>query len=107
MQEEQGQPAAHSGSNASEEGKPWYRYPFVWLVISGPAIVVVAAIYTAIIAHQGADLIVKDMDHARELNAYSDMTDPNVQDPRLMPADKVRKMGQDAHKAQPAQKTLD
>ena len=30
--------------------KPWWRYGFVWLVISGPAVVVVAALVTAWIA---------------------------------------------------------
>lgn len=35
--------------------KPWWRYGMVWLVISGPAIVVVAGIVTAVIAVRGAD----------------------------------------------------
>lgn len=34
---------------------PWWRHPMVWLVIGGPAIVVVAAIGTAFIAIRGAD----------------------------------------------------
>jgi hypothetical protein len=40
-------PAAH--------GSPWWRYPFMWLVLGGPATVVVAAIATAVIAFRGAD----------------------------------------------------
>lgn len=35
--------------------KPWWRHGMVWLVISGPAVVVVAAIVTAVIAVRGAD----------------------------------------------------
>lgn len=34
---------------------PWWKEPYVWLVIGGPAIVVVAGIYTAVIAARGAD----------------------------------------------------
>lgn len=34
---------------------PWWRQPMVWLVIGGPAVVVVAAIATAVIAIRGAD----------------------------------------------------
>lgn len=30
--------------------RPWWREPYVWLVIGGPAVVVVAGIATAIIA---------------------------------------------------------
>jgi len=33
-----------------------WREPMVWLVVAGPAIVVVAGIVTAVIAHRGADL---------------------------------------------------
>jgi hypothetical protein len=39
---------------------PWWRIPMVWLVLAGPAIVVVAAIATAVIAVRGADPIVSD-----------------------------------------------
>ena len=37
---------------------PWWRYPFVWLVIAGPAAVVVAGFITAFIAVRGADPVV-------------------------------------------------
>lgn len=36
---------------------PWWRYPMVWLVISGPLVVVVAALATAVIAIRGADVV--------------------------------------------------
>jgi len=40
---------------------PWWRHGFVWLVISGPAVVVVAGIVTMVIAARGADpLVAKD-----------------------------------------------
>ena len=37
---------------------PWWRVGMVWLVLSGPAVVVVAGVVTAIIAIRGADPIV-------------------------------------------------
>jgi len=40
-------------------GKPWWRYGHVWLVISGPAVVVAASIVTAVIAVRGADPVIE------------------------------------------------
>lgn len=39
----------------AEQGKPWWRYPIVWMVVSGPAAVVVASLYTASIAVKHVD----------------------------------------------------
>ncbi len=38
---------------------PWWRHGMVWLVISGPLVVVVAGIATAVIAIRGADPLVE------------------------------------------------
>jgi len=38
-------------------GAPWWRHGMVWLVISGPLVVVVAGIVTAVIAVRGADAL--------------------------------------------------
>lgn len=45
--------ASHNPS--SNEGQPWWRYGHVWLVISGPLIVVVAALVTGWIAISNPD----------------------------------------------------
>ena len=37
---------------------PWWRVRMVWLVLGGPAIVVVAAVVTAVIAVRGADPVI-------------------------------------------------
>ncbi len=37
---------------------PWWRYGMVWMVIAGPALVVVAGLVTAWIAVDGADTLV-------------------------------------------------
>ena len=39
---------------------PWWRYGHVWLIISGPAVVVVAGLVTAWIAVRGADPLVDE-----------------------------------------------
>ena len=41
------------------KSKPWWRYGHVWMVIAGPAVVVVAGLVTAVIAVRGADPIVE------------------------------------------------
>lgn len=35
--------------------RPWWREPMMWLVVGGPALVVVAGLATAVIALRGAD----------------------------------------------------
>jgi hypothetical protein len=40
--------------------KPWYLHPWPWLIMLGPAIVVVASLATAVIAVVTADTLVSD-----------------------------------------------
>lgn len=47
----------HAKKQETRSG-PWWQYGHVWLVLSGPAVVVVAGIATAVIAIQGADPVV-------------------------------------------------
>lgn len=64
---------------APAQNRPWYRYKGPWLLMAGPAIVVVAGITTAIIAAHNADDLVADdyykrgkvvnMDVKRQTNA--------------------------------------
>lgn len=52
--------------NASDSTPhPWWRFPHVWLVISGPAIVVVASFITFYLAAVGRDPVV-DEDYYRK-----------------------------------------
>jgi hypothetical protein len=44
--------------NESNESKPWWKHGHVWLLISGPAIVVVAGLVTAWIAAATPDPVV-------------------------------------------------
>jgi uncharacterized protein len=41
---------------------PWWRHRMMWLVVGGPAVVVVAAIATGIIAARGADVVIHQDD---------------------------------------------
>jgi hypothetical protein len=53
------QPRSTQGEHP-EADLPWWRVGMVWLVLGGPAVVVVAAIVTAGIAIHDADPIVHD-----------------------------------------------
>ena len=41
------------------DSAPWWKHGFVWMVIAGPAIVVVAGIATLVIAVRSADPVVE------------------------------------------------
>ncbi len=47
--------------------QPWYREPWPWIIMSGPAVVVVAGIVTPWIAFSGADGLVADDYYKRGL----------------------------------------
>lgn len=40
-------------------GAPWWRFPMVWFVISGPALVVVAGVTTVVIAYKNVDPVLE------------------------------------------------
>jgi hypothetical protein len=43
-----------------DTNKPWWRFPSVWLLLSGPALVVVAGAVTAWIAVRGQDPVIDE-----------------------------------------------
>lgn len=45
---------------------PWWRERFMWLVLGGPALVVVAGLGTVVIASRGADLVLPTQPAALE-----------------------------------------
>jgi len=54
-------PVAGPLSKADDVQKPWWRHPMVWMVISGPLLVVIASIVSAVVAVRGADpVLLKD-----------------------------------------------
>ncbi|MNY84837.1 hypothetical protein D3C78_09980 [compost metagenome] len=66
---------------------PWWKYGHVWLVLSGPAIVVVAGILTAVIAARGADPIVDADYYQKGVNINEQL---RSQDKSYAPANAVR-----------------
>ena len=45
-------------NEAMTESRPWWKYGLVWLVIAGPAVVVVAGVATVVIAVRQPDPVV-------------------------------------------------
>ncbi len=50
----------HAHARPHPRPRPWYREPWPWILMAGPAIVVVAGIATGVIAFAGADGLVLD-----------------------------------------------
>lgn len=64
----------------TQKPAPWWRFGMVWLVFGGPAVVVVAALATAVIAIRGADTLVEDPVAARSKGAMQPTSDmPAIQ----------------------------
>ena len=70
-------PAA-STPPAPEPVAPWWRFGMVWLVVGGPAIVVVASLGTAVVAYRGADVVLVDTPSARVLPVQPTSETPAV-----------------------------
>ena len=49
-----------SASAAVNNAQPWWKYGYVWLVISGPAVVVVAGFYTLWLAISSPNQVLTD-----------------------------------------------
>lgn len=48
---------------------PWWKVPHMWLVVGGPAAVIVAGIATAVIAVRNPDPVLNKADYERDLAA--------------------------------------
>lgn len=77
---------------------PWWSYGHVWLVISGPLLVVVASVVSAVVAFQGNDTVLPAKDEA-EISALRAMQ--SDRDRSLVPAVQARN-----HAATPEGTTL-
>lgn len=45
--------------NARQEGQPWWRFGLVWMILGGPAVVVVAGFVTLYIAVSNPDPVIQ------------------------------------------------
>jgi uncharacterized protein len=59
--------------SAHRRVKPWFREPWPWLLMAGPAIVVVAALYTAWLAVVSDDGVIADDYYRRGLLINKDL----------------------------------
>ena len=69
---------ATGGTSAPVPVMPWWRFGMVWLVVGGPAIVVVASLGTAVVAYLGADEVLVDTPSARVLPVQPTSETPAV-----------------------------
>ncbi len=76
----QSAPAPAPASAADETRQPWYRYKILWLVVGGPAAVVVASLVSAYVAIVGQDpLLLKD----EVVESQRGKTDPDSNTPAI------------------------
>lgn len=79
---------------AAPNFRPWWKYGYVWLIISGPAVVVVAGFYTLWLAVNSPNPILSDDYYSRGIEINKTLETPEKS---LAPALKGRN-----HAATPA-----
>lgn len=76
------------------KARPWYAEPYVWLVIGGPLVVVVASVITITLAVRNADPVLERKSaatiNAEALQRLSEEERAAVLSTSLEPAQKVR-----------------
>ena len=77
--------------------KPWWRYGYVWMVIGGPAVVVVAGFYTLWLAISMPDPVLTEDYYQQGIDINKTLDGPSK---NLLPAVKGRN-----HAATPQQDT--
>lgn len=70
--------------------QPWWTFGHVWLVISGPAIVVAASFITLFLAVKGMDPIVDESYYQQGLKLSKPAMPTTAADASLMPAERAR-----------------
>ncbi len=67
--------------------QPWWRYGHVWLIISGPLLVVIAGFVTAFIALRNPDPVIAEDYYRQGLEINKTLNDPTRS---LAPAQQAR-----------------
>ncbi len=71
-----------SSQQAADQQRPWWKEPYVWMVISGPLSAVIACGITAAYILQGTDAVVSEEDYregiaiSREVNSAKPSMQP-------------------------------
>lgn len=81
-------------SDPTPDSGPWWRYPLMWLVLGGPAAVIVAGIATVWIAVRSPDPVVAPDYYRRGIEINKTLT---LRDKAMLPANQGRN-----HAATPA-----
>jgi hypothetical protein len=76
--------ATPAGPTVSEAATPWWHFGHVWLVIAGPAVVVVAAFVTLWLAIKIPDPVVADDYYKRGMEINKTLADQGTK--ALLPA---------------------
>jgi hypothetical protein len=76
----------HDDPSPPEPPRPWWRYGYLWLVLSGPAVVVVASVVTFGIIASGADAVVAEDYYRRGIQINQQL----ARERALMPAAQAR-----------------
>lgn len=74
----------NSNAKSKPNNKAWWNFGYVWLVISGPLLVIIASFITLYIAMNNPDPVIdnyyrKGMEINKTLNAQRDQMAPAVQ----------------------------
>lgn len=72
----------------THEARPWWQFGHVWLVISGPAIVVVAGFITLYLAVSGMDPVLDQDDNRKAVEMSKTLANGNPSS--LAPATQAR-----------------
>ncbi|GAB1386340.1 hypothetical protein MASR1M59_14880 [Melaminivora sp.] len=67
-----------SSDSAAQSSQPWWKYGHVWLIISGPAIVVVAGFYTLWLAVSTPDPVIAEDYYQRGLDINKTLASENL-----------------------------
>ncbi|WP_084153870.1 FixH family protein [Simplicispira psychrophila] len=65
-----------SATLVEKNSQPWWKYGYVWLVISGPAIVVVAAFYTLWLAIASPNIVLTDEYYRKGVQVNKNLENP-------------------------------
>lgn len=79
----------NASKDAPSAAQPWWRFGMVWMIIAGPAIVVVAGFITLWIAIRTPDPVVEEDYYQRGLNINETLRQQG-QERSMMPAVKGR-----------------
>jgi uncharacterized protein len=76
-------------SKDNKDIHPWWQQPYLWLVLSGPLLVVIASLITAAIAAKLADPVVAEDYYKQGININKTLA-VKPQDRSLVPAQQAR-----------------